>query len=95
MNTSELADAVAETNDIAKAKAKEVVNSILVAILDAAKRGEKVAIAEFGRLSVKLPQKDFCLYVGKPADGEESRASGEAPNCISFAPDRGIQLAVS
>ena len=53
MNTTELVDAVAEANDISKAKAKEVVNSILAVIIDAAKRGEEVAIAGFGRFSVK------------------------------------------
>ena len=53
MNTTELADAVAEANDISKAKAKEVVNSVLASIIEAAKRGEEVAIAGFGRFSVK------------------------------------------
>jgi DNA-binding protein HU-beta len=53
MNTTELVDAVAEANDLSKAKAKEVVNSILAAIIDAAKRGEEVAIPGFGRFSVK------------------------------------------
>jgi len=53
MNTTELVDAVAEANDLSKAKAKEVVNSILAAIIDAARRGEEVAIAGFGRFSVK------------------------------------------
>jgi DNA-binding protein HU-beta len=53
LNTTELVDAVAEANDISKAKAKEVVNSILAAIIEAAKRGEEVAITGFGRFSVK------------------------------------------
>jgi DNA-binding protein HU-beta len=53
MITTELVDAAAEANDISKAKAKEVVNSILAAIIDAAKRGEEVAIVGFGRFSVK------------------------------------------
>ena len=53
LNTTELVDAVAEANDISKAKAKEVVNSILAAIIEAAKRGEEVAITGFGRFYVK------------------------------------------
>jgi DNA-binding protein HU-beta len=53
LNTTELVDAVAEANDISKAKAKEVVNSILAAIIEAAKRGEEVAITGFGRFSIK------------------------------------------
>jgi hypothetical protein len=35
MKTTELVDAVAAANDISKAKAKEVVNSVLVTIIDA------------------------------------------------------------
>ncbi len=53
MNTTELVDAVAEANDLSKAKAKEVVNSLFASIVDAAKRGEEVAINGFGRFSVK------------------------------------------
>jgi DNA-binding protein HU-beta len=53
LNTTELADAIAEANDISKAKAKEVVNSIFASIIEAAKRGEEVAISGFGRFSVK------------------------------------------
>jgi len=53
LKTTELVDAVAEANDISKAKAKEVVNSIFAAIIEAAKCGEEVAINGFGRFSVK------------------------------------------
>ena len=70
MNTTELVDAVAEANDISKAKAKEVVNSILAAITDAAKRGEEVAIAGFGRFSVKE----------RPAREGRNPRTGEALN---------------
>lgn len=53
MNTTELADAVAAANDLSKAKAKEVVNSIFTSIIEAAKQGDEVAIAGFGRFTVK------------------------------------------
>ena len=53
MNTTELVDAVAATNDLPKAQAKEIVNSIFASIVEAAKRGEEVAINGFGRFSVK------------------------------------------
>ncbi len=49
---TELADAVAEADDISKAKAKEVVNSVFATIIEAAKRGEQVAINGFGCFSV-------------------------------------------
>ena len=70
LNTTELVDAVAEANDISKAKAKEVVNSILAAIIDAAKRGEEVAIVGFGRFSVKE----------RPAREGRNPRTGEALN---------------
>ena len=70
LNTTELADAVAEANDISKAKAKEVVNSIFAAIIEAAKRGEEVAIAGFGRFSVKE----------RPAREGRNPRTGEALN---------------
>jgi DNA-binding protein HU-beta len=53
LNTAELIDAVAEANDISKAKAKEVINSIVASIVEAAKRGDEVAITGFGRFAVK------------------------------------------
>jgi DNA-binding protein HU-beta len=54
LNTTELADAVAEANDISKAKAKEIVTSVFASIIEAAKGGDEVAITGFGRFSVKV-----------------------------------------
>ena len=53
MNTTELVDAIAEANDLSKAKAKEVVNSIFAQIVEAAKRGDDVVVNGFGRFAVK------------------------------------------
>ena len=53
MNTTELVDAIAEANDLSKAKAKEVVNSIFAQIVEAAKRGDDVVINGFGRFALK------------------------------------------
>jgi DNA-binding protein HU-beta len=53
LNTAELIDAVAEANDISKAKAKEIVTGVFFAIADAARRGDEVAINGFGKFSVK------------------------------------------
>jgi DNA-binding protein HU-beta len=70
LHTTELVDVVAEANDISKANAKEVVSSILAAIIDAAKRGEEVAIAGFDRFSVKE----------RPAREGRNPRTGEALN---------------
>ena len=53
MNTTELIDAVAAANDLSKAKAKDVVNSVFASIIEAAKRGDDIAINGFGRFSLK------------------------------------------
>ena len=53
MNTTELVDAVAEANDLSKTNAKEVINSIVASIVEAAKRGDEVAITGFRRFAVK------------------------------------------
>ena len=53
MNTTELVDAIAEANDLSKAKAKEVINSIFSKIIEAAKRGDDVVVNGFGRFAVK------------------------------------------
>ena len=53
MNTTELADALAEAHDISKAKAKEIVTSVFASIIEAAKAGDVVAISGFGRFAVK------------------------------------------
>jgi nucleoid DNA-binding protein len=53
LNTTELVDAIAEANDLSKAKAKEVINSIFSQIVEAAKRGDDVVVNGFGRFAVK------------------------------------------
>lgn len=53
MNTTELIDAVAEANELSKAKAKEVVNSVFASIIEAAKKGDDVVITGFGRFTLK------------------------------------------
>lgn len=53
MNNSELADRIAAENDLSKADAKRVLDSVIKAIADAASRGEEVAINGFGKFKVK------------------------------------------
>jgi DNA-binding protein HU-beta len=53
LNTTELVDAVAAANDLSKAKAKDVVTSVFASIIEAAKRGDDIAINGFGRFSLK------------------------------------------
>jgi DNA-binding protein HU-beta len=53
LNTTELADAIAEAHDLPKTKAKEIVSSVFALIVDAAKKGDETAIGGFGKFSVK------------------------------------------
>jgi DNA-binding protein HU-beta len=53
LNTTELVDAIAKANDLSKAKAKEVIDSIFAEIVEAARRGDNVVINGFGRFAIK------------------------------------------
>src|SRR3546814_1631242 len=53
MNTQELAEKIAENQNISKADARKIVDSVIAAISDAAAAGEEVNINGFGKFSVK------------------------------------------
>lgn len=53
MNTSDLVDAVAGANQLSKADAKRVVDSVFEAIAVAAANGDEVSINGFGKFKVK------------------------------------------
>jgi DNA-binding protein HU-beta len=53
LNTTELVDAIAKANDLSKAKAKEVIDSIFAEIIEAARHGDNVVINGFGRFAIK------------------------------------------
>ncbi len=53
MNTSDLVDAVAGANQLSKADAKRVVDSVFEAIAGAAANGDEIAINGFGKFKVK------------------------------------------
>src|SRR3546814_10903689 len=53
MNTQELAEKIAENQNISKADARKLVDSVIAAISDAAAAGEEVNINGFGKFSVK------------------------------------------
>jgi DNA-binding protein HU-beta len=59
VNTTELIDAVAEANELSKAKAKDVVTSLFALVVDSAKKGDDVVVTGFGRFSLKeRPQRE-------------------------------------
>src|SRR4051812_3077310 len=52
MNINDLADQVGEQQGITKANAREIIDAIVDAIADAAKKGEEVALPGFGKFKV-------------------------------------------
>lgn len=53
MNTSDLVDAVAGLNDLSKADAKKIVDSVFDTIAGAAAKGDEVSLNGFGKFKVK------------------------------------------
>lgn len=53
MNNSDLADRIAADHDLSKADARKLVDGVFAAIVDAATKGEEVAINGFGKFKVK------------------------------------------
>ncbi|QUT07689.1 HU family DNA-binding protein [Sphingobium phenoxybenzoativorans] len=53
MNNSDLVDQIAAANEITKADAKKIVDSVFGAIADAAAKGDEIALNGFGKFKVK------------------------------------------
>lgn len=53
MNNSDLVEQIAASNDLTKADAKKIVDSVFGAITDAAANGDEIALNGFGKFKVK------------------------------------------
>lgn len=53
MNSSELVEHIAAANNLSKADAKKVVDSVFDAIAEAAAKGDEIALNGFGKFKVK------------------------------------------
>lgn len=53
MNNNDLADTLAAANDISKADARKIVDSLFTAIADAATKGDEISLNGFGKFKVK------------------------------------------
>jgi DNA-binding protein HU-beta len=53
INNSDLADKLAAAHDLSKADARQLVDTVLAAIADAAAKGEEVSLSGFGKFKVK------------------------------------------
>ena len=90
MNTTELADRVAAERGMTKAEAKQTVESVLKAIVDAAKSGAEVSLSGFGKFKVQ----------NKPAREGRNPATGEtmkiaASRKLSFVQAKAVKDALN
>ena len=53
MNAADLANQIGETHSISKAEAKQIIDNVFAAIVDAAANGEELSVPGFGKFKVK------------------------------------------
>ena len=90
MNTAELIDRVADAAGVEKSAAKRAVEAVLTGIVDAAKKGEEVNLAGFGKFKVK----DSPARQGRnPATGEAMEIA--ASRKLAFSPAKQVKDALA
>ncbi len=90
MKTSELIDHVAGAAGVEKAAAKKAVEAVLSGIIDAAKKGEEINLAGFGKFKVK----DSPARSGRnPATGEAIEIA--ASRKLGFTPAKQVKDALA
>lgn len=86
MNNAELAERIAETNELTKADARKIVDAVFAAIADAAAAGEEVALNGFGKFKVK----DNAAREGRnPSTGETIQIA--ASKKLGFTPAKAVK----
>lgn len=87
---SDIADKIAAEGGLTKTQAKAVVDGVFKAIADAAKQGDEVNIAGFGKFKVK----DTPAREGRnPANGEKIKIA--ASRKVTFAPAKALKDALN
>ncbi len=90
MNNSDLVDQIAATNDMTKADARKIVDSVFGAIAEAATRGDEIALNQFGKFKVKeTPEREG----RNPSTGATIKIS--ASKKLSFMPAKAIKDALN
>ena len=86
MNNNDLAEALATGSGITKADARKYVDGVLVAIVEAAAKGEEISLNGFGKFKVK----DSPAREGRnPANGETIQIA--ASKKLTFAPAKAVK----
>lgn len=90
MNTAELADHIATDNNMNKTQAKQVVEAIFAAIVDAARKGEEVSLPGFGKFKVAARE---ARQGRNPATGETIQIA--ASKKLGFTPAKQVKDAMN
>jgi DNA-binding protein HU-beta len=86
MNNNNLAEAIAADAGLTKADARQVVDRMLTAIVDAASKGEEISLTGFGKFKVK----DSPAREGRnPSTGEAMQIA--ASRKLTFAPAKAVK----
>jgi DNA-binding protein HU-beta len=86
MNNNDLAEAIAADAGLTKADARQVVDRMLTAIVDAASKGEEISLSGFGKFKVK----DSPAREGRnPSTGEAMQIA--ASRKLTFAPAKAVK----
>jgi DNA-binding protein HU-beta len=86
MNTTDLADHIAEAHAITKTDARKIVDGVIGAIADAAAKGDEVALNGFGKFKVKHSP---ARQGRNPSTGE--RIDIAASKKLTFAPAKALK----
>lgn len=86
MNTTQLVDAVATQQGIAKSDAKKILDGLISAIMESAAKGEEISLNGFGKFKIKdSPARDG----RNPATGET--ISIAASRKLTFTPAKAVK----
>ena len=90
MNAGDLADLLAEEQGLTKVAAKQAIETVLAAIIDAAGEGDEVALAGFGKFKVT----ERAARQGRnPATGASIKIA--ASRKLSFTPAKAVKEALN
>jgi DNA-binding protein HU-beta len=90
MNTTELADQLATQEGLTKAGAKQAIEAVLAAIVDAATQGEEISLPGFGKFKVA----SRAARQGRnPATGATIKIA--ASKKLSFTPAKAVKDALN
>ena len=90
MNTAELADHIASGHSLNKSQAKQIVEAVFAAIVEAAAKGDEVSVPGFGKFKVTSRE----ARTGRnPATGETIQIG--ASKKLGFAPAKQVKDALN